>query len=266
MSHLNPETLARLVDDAPDPAERTHLEACGACRQELEDMRADLAALQALPAIEPPPSHWQKLERQLAAEGLLRRPRMPLSWQAAAMRAAAAILVFLLGGAAGAAWMGERTEPGIMAAVDPNTTVLDPRIVPQPIERIEPETRAPVPPPVRSAARSGPGVLPVTDNILTAALLSGRMPQTRDEATVFLSEAEALYMAALDRLANLGPDATTGDPLTRIAALEGIVAITRAALGRAPADPVLNGYHITAIAQREAALRQLASTTGGNWF
>jgi hypothetical protein len=46
-----------------------------------------------------------------------------------------------------------------------------------------------------------------------------------------------------------------------MAALESIVLTTRAALNRAPADPVINGYHLTAVAEREAMLRRLAAAT-----
>ena len=47
------------------------------------------------------------------------------------------------------------------------------------------------------------------------------------------------------------------DPVNRLAALEGIVLTTRAALNEAPADPVINGYHLTALEQRDAILRQI---------
>ena len=45
--------------------------------------------------------------------------------------------------------------------------------------------------------------------------------------------------------------------MSRLAALEGIVLTTRAALNEAPADPVINGYHLTALEQRDALLREL---------
>ena len=97
--------------------------------------------------------------------------------------------------------------------------------------------------------------------------LPWRPPQNREEATILLGEAEALYLDALGHAAQLGTAGTDlGDPYARLAALEGIAAITRAALGQAPADPVLNGYHVTAIAQREALLRQIATMTGASWF
>jgi hypothetical protein len=244
MSHLSLETLARLIDDAPDASEKAHLEACAECRRELEDMRADLVALTALPSLQPPGEEWSAIEARLVEEGLLRRPNAAFSWRATTLRAAAAILIFLLGGVTGVAWLGQRpgNEPGIIVASGPNDEM----------RAVLSRTRGP--------ARNVP------ENVLAAAVLSGRVPQTRAEATLLMSEAEALYLDAMQRVSELGPTAESGDPLARLAALEGITAITRAALDRAPADPVLNGYHITAVAQREATLRQLAAAIGGSWF
>jgi hypothetical protein len=269
MSHLNLETLARLVDDAPAPEEKAHLEACAACRRELEDLRADLVVLQSMPALEPPPSEWQDIEDRLAAEGLLRRPHQRPGWRATLLRAAASVAIFLLGGTAGAAWMMQRPTEFVAGVQETN----------QPALAIDRQVRGPAtalrggdvqaaPRALAGPARSRPirpGQPQVVDNVLAAALINGRLPQTRDEAAMFLGEAEALYLSALARVSELGA-AETGDPMVRVAALEGITAITRAALERAPADVVLNGYHISAIAQREAALRQIAAVAGGSWF
>jgi hypothetical protein len=232
MSHLNLETLARLLDDAPDAAEKAHLEVCADCRQELEDMRADLAALQSLPAMEPPAGEWSVIEARLGDEGLMRRPHGRIAWRTTGLRAAAAVLIFLLGGATGATWTGNRPDrmPGVIASGSQQTARDEPR------------------------------------NVLAEVLISGQQPRTREEATLLLSEAEALYLDAMQQVSELSSPGDGGDPVARLAALEGITAITRAALDRAPADPVLNGYHITAVAQREAILRQLAAAMGGSWF
>jgi hypothetical protein len=257
MSHLSLETIGRLVDEAPQPDEKAHLEACAACRTELEDMRADLARLQSLPAIEPPPGEWQAIEARLDAEGLIRRPGLRLSWRASALRAAAAIAIFLLGTLSGVAWVGGRSQPLL--------TAMPGDILPA----ARPSASAPAMsrPGVQNGARQAAlGQSPVrVDNPLAAALLQGRMPDTREDAARFLGEAEMLYMDALRRMAELGAGSEPGDPYARLAALEGIAAITRAALGQSPADPVLNGYHITALAQREATLRQIAAS-GPSWF
>lgn len=89
---------------------------------------------------------------------------------------------------------------------------------------------------------------------------------TAAEAERALIATEAEYVAALSRYAELTGTDVTDDPLNRLAALEGIVLTTRAALREAPADPVINGYHLTALTQREAMLRQISSTSGDGWF
>lgn len=82
-----------------------------------------------------------------------------------------------------------------------------------------------------------------------------------------LRQAEEAYVAALtEYTAAVGAD-EAADPLNRLAALEGIVLTTRAALEEAPADPVINGYHLSALGQRDAILRQIdADEAQGPWF
>ena len=40
MEHLSPETLARLVDEAPDAEERAHLERCAECADTVHTQEA----------------------------------------------------------------------------------------------------------------------------------------------------------------------------------------------------------------------------------
>lgn len=82
-------------------------------------------------------------------------------------------------------------------------------------------------------------------------------PTTLTEAAQRVEEAEARYTDALAAYARLGGSIPAADPVSRLAALEGIVLMTGAALDEAPADPVINGYHLTALEQRDAILRQL---------
>jgi hypothetical protein len=92
-------------------------------------------------------------------------------------------------------------------------------------------------------------------------------PQTPEAAAARLREAEALYLDALGRYGELTGGARYGsDPAAQLAALEGIVLTTRAALEAAPADPVINGYYLTAIGQRDAVLRQIALPADDPWF
>jgi hypothetical protein len=82
-------------------------------------------------------------------------------------------------------------------------------------------------------------------------------PATETEAAERLQTAEAAYTAALAAYAQTAGSPPAADPVSRLAALEGIVLTTRAALDDAPADPVINGYHLTALEQRDAILRQI---------
>ena len=56
-------------------------------------------------------------------------------------------------------------------------------------------------------------------------------------------------------------------PAVRLATLDGIVVTTAAALERAPADPVINGYYLAARAQRDALLRTVSSSPARDpWY
>ncbi|MBA2244856.1 MAG: hypothetical protein H0W11_07855 [Gemmatimonadetes bacterium] len=98
------------------------------------------------------------------------------------------------------------------------------------------------------------------------ALLTGREVHSAEDAARLLREREIAYLAALERYAELTGDSRPADPVAQLAALEGIMLTTRAALEAAPADPVINGYHLMALGQREAVLRQIARTTVDPWF
>jgi hypothetical protein len=110
MPHLKLETIARLVDETPDAAEQTHLDACAECRHDLEDMRADAAVLASMPMIEPAPDSWRAIESRLASEGLITRVRRVagMPWQKGLLQAAAAAVLFVVGAASGMAWTQDR--------------------------------------------------------------------------------------------------------------------------------------------------------------
>jgi hypothetical protein len=268
MSHLTLETIARLVDEAPDPLEAAHLEGCADCRCELDDMRADQAVLAALPALQPPPAQWDRIEAKLAAEGLMRLPRgHAISWRHAVLRIAAAFVIFLLGTLAGVAWVGAE-DPGTIAAAEDEQ--------PLGLRPIDDPMRSPVyaPEPPPRIARQEPRPQPsrglrmgdATDMQLVSSLISAREPRNPEEAALLVRELEALYFQTLTRIAEAGPATESGDPFTRLAVLEGITTLTGTALGQAPADPILNGYHLAALAQREATLKLIAARSTASWF
>ena len=101
MEHLSLENLARLVDEAPTPGERDHLDACKACTAELAALREQTQELGALPELLPPMGDWRVLEARLRSEGLIEDAglfrRLGLAQTPPWMKAAAAVLLFLGG-------------------------------------------------------------------------------------------------------------------------------------------------------------------------
>jgi hypothetical protein len=104
------------------------------------------------------------------------------------------------------------------------------------------------------------------DSPQVIASLETTEPGTVAEAAEAVRAAEAEYLRALTRYAELSDIGDDPDPLTRLAALEGIVLTTRAALRTAPADPVINTYHLTAIGQRDALMRRISTAEADEWF
>jgi len=113
MEHLTNDTLARLVDERPDPDEREHVRSCSRCAEELRAYKLQSDALGGLAALRPPPGDWESLETQLVGEGLIRTPetfrRFGLAAAPAWMQAAAAIVLFLGGTGLGLTLTGGTT-------------------------------------------------------------------------------------------------------------------------------------------------------------
>ncbi len=259
MQHLTLEALARLVDEPPDAAEAEHLGLCGACRDELEAMRRDTAALGRLGTIEPAGAEWAALEARLEREGLISGPgsarrRLAAAWTPRLLRLAAALALYAVGAASGLALRSRTPANG---AVTPATT--------------SPATVAPVEPTAVASAPTAPETVgspqPEASTRLIASGGEASQPATPAEALRAVRAAEQQYLRAYSRYAELASAQQQGEDLVaRAAALESVVLTSRAALDRAPADPVINGFHLTAVAQRDAALRQIALRSNGPWF
>jgi len=230
MTHLRLEAIARIADETPTAEEAAHLESCEPCRRELEEMREDIHTLSLLPDMAPVPEAWGALERRLADEGLLRvKPRYSFDNVNRVMQVAATVLVF-----AGGALIG-RISASSSVETDPVATSLQ-------------------------QATSNPNVRLASSGGVAAA------PASLEEAAALLRQTEEPYFNALTRYAELATGSPVGDPVARLAALQAIVNTTAAALSQAPTDPVVNGYHLTALAQRDAALKQVAAATGERWY
>lgn len=228
MGHLTTETLGRLVSEEPSPEERRHLEACPLCRSELEAMREQTEAVGSLPDLRPPAGDWEALEARLVSEGLIRSSGLALHaprwWSSRWLQAAAALVLFLGGTALGSVVAG----PGFGRV---------------------------------GAERSGPPgleLIPVGAQAQPVSSLA--------DAAEAVRLAEQQYIMTLLQYRQLldaqGVPGSIGDPASRFAALEAIVAAGRAAVQQAPADPYVNGVLVSALAEREALLRTAASTPG----
>ena len=83
--------------------------------------------------------------------------------------------------------------------------------------------------PVINDTPRSPAVMAATP--YTGPRVANRPAATAEEALARLREAESAYLGALDRVSDFNGRAETTDPVARLAALESIVATTRAALG-----------------------------------
>jgi hypothetical protein len=244
MEHLTPDALARLVDEPPTGAEAAHLAECPRCAAELDALQEQTEALGHLADLRPPQGAWEPLAARLRAEGLLRpeaeRPRTGAPWwsRGPVMQAAAALSLFLVGGAAG---FGIGLLPG-SEATPTGVAGEDAPAEAHPIARLasmDPENAFP-------------------DEL------------TVDQAAELVRVTEAWYMEALiryrDRIDREAPVPET-DPLGRWAALETLMAAGQAAVHQSPTDPFLNGILANMQAEREATLRGMeARTVGQNWY
>jgi uncharacterized protein len=82
-----------------------------------------------------------------------------------------------------------------------------------------------------------------------------------DEARAARRRSEQLYQQAVTYLAQYDSTASDdGSPLaykSRLAALDRVISVASEAMREAPHDPVINGYYLTTLNQREATIRQL---------
>jgi len=257
--HLSPETLARLVDEVPSAGERTHLNRCRRCRDELDAMQVQTLGLSHLPDLRPPQGDWESLEPRLRSEGLIRegetrsgsrptrqarrhhdsmgdpRGRAVAGWT----RWAAAVLLVLGGAGLGVGAVTALGEGGMGAG----------------------------------SMAEGPGVpSPARDLAAVPAALGlsgGGGPATLEEAEELVRLTETWYRSALLRYRDQAARGRSeADPLDRYIALEALLAAGQAALREAPTDPFLNGLLVNMQAEREAALRGIrtVSREEGVWY
>jgi hypothetical protein len=232
MGHLTIESLARGVSEAPYPEEKDHLDSCLTCQAELRALREQTEAMGALPDLRPPAGDWEALEGRLVSEGLIRSSGLSFQsarWRSSGWLQAAAALVLFIGGTA----IGTRFTGS---------------------------------PEIGDFARGGPPA-----GLELVPVGSGGQPAANmTDAAAAVRLAERQYIDALVQYRQLmdaqGEPSLIGNPASRFAALEGIVAAGRAAVQQAPADPFSNGVLVSALAEREAILRNASLTRGDGVF
>jgi hypothetical protein len=255
------------------------------CRRELAELREQTQALAGLGEVEPPAGAWAALEARLVEEKLV-RAELPSSRRVFALyrppvRIAAAIALFLLGGAAGATlWRGGGDQRVAVDAVLPAENavrpatrmqgLMDPELI---YERVADAPAARQPAPDASGARLAANGAPAADaRPAPAAVPPQRTAPKRatraqaDQAARELVRAQAEYVGALQRVAAIADPASGNAPETRLAALDQLVQLTARALEQVPGDPVINGYHLAAMAERDALRRQMDRDATTEWF
>ena len=244
MSHLSTERLAALGNEEPTPAEAAHLAACGACARERAAYRTLVAmAGHERDAIGIPLTRWESIAGALSEQPLTRAAvaghgsaeqsratatrlrtvrvlRTP-------MRAAAGLLLLAGGAIAGRVSAGATPLPlGGGSAV--------------------------APPAIAGTTGTSALVSNAPDPVSFSSIEDARAAQLRSEtvyqqAAAFLAEHDSTGESRYD------PEVVK----SRLAALDQMISTTREAMRAAPHDPVINGYYLTTVGQREATLRQL---------
>lgn len=225
MGHLTLDVLARLIDEEPTPGDREHLESCLHCTAELGALRDQTEALADLPDVRPPQGDWDVLEARLVSEGIIeQRRRFPFRGLSVTPGWVQAAAGLVL--FVGGIGIGSaRTAPD---SEDAQMTSLFDLV------------------PVGSAVQ----------------------PANLGQAEDAVRMAEQEYMDALvlyRQMRTAGDGGFQGaDPASRFAALEALVATSQAAVREAPSDPFLNGILVSAMAEREATLRQVSGNP--EWY
>lgn len=224
MSHLPTERLAALADEAPTAEELAHLAGCELCARE----RAVYAALlvsagEEYSRIGTPISTWDALRPALVADGVIDAGRAGLALSSGVPRSPARSA--WTRGALRAAAAVLLVAGGVAAG--------------------------------RMSASVGTSVVAVNKGSVPDSVVF----QDIDQARAIRRNAQALFESASAYLAS--NDTTmyvTESPAamqTRLAALDRVDETMREAMHRVPADPVINGYYLTTVSQRQATLQQL---------
>jgi len=245
MSHLSTDRLAALGDETPTAAEAEHLAECATCARERDAYRALVSMARAeRDSMGLPLTRWDSIAAALANDerAPARLDSAPPSTVAVRtrgsslarlpMRAAAAVLLVAGGLIAGRVSAGARALP----------------LSPEPAHA--PLAQAPTTNGHRTTGSTS--VTGVSDPATFASVEEARLAQQRSEAVY---QEAAAFLAQHDTTG-----ASDGSPVayrSRLAAFDQVISTMQGAMHEAPHDPVINGYYLTTLGQREATLRQL---------
>lgn len=236
IQHLSTDRLAAMADETPTPDEATHLAGCWDCRAEVAAHRrlARMAAMAPVPT--EPLTAWSQLAPQLRAEGIIvdaarTTPTLGGAPMVPFMKAESKkpkLQLWALRTAAGFALIFGGALVGRMSAGVPFVGAKQQFTAALPVDQ--------------DAQYSNPSealqALTVAQQQYQAA---AAFLAAQDTTSRFVGMNQERYRARLD-------------------ALDEIAATTRAALYRAPQDPMLNQYYLTTLGAREATLREIGAT------
>lgn len=227
MYHITPERIAALADEPATLPERTHLSDCVECNANLAAaQRLVHMALTETPAIERPITSWARLGPALRAEGLVTRPMNTGEYatEVTPIERRRGMRYRWVGQAAAAALLvvGGAAMGRASASLPPGTLAS------------------------RGAANTqDTNFKSTTEAMNVLQQLSGQYQRA------------VAYLAANDSSVTLRGRDAADLYRARLDALDQSVAATRAALYRAPQDPVLNNYYIQSVGARDLTLRQM---------
>ncbi len=227
MLHIPVERLAALGDEQPTPHEAVHLASCGECTVErdayvsLVGLAQAEAGARALPL-----SRFDSIFAELELD----RPAADQPFVASVagharrtpqrmLRIAAGFLLVAGGAIAGRVSAGARALPDYGSST---VTALS------------------------------PAEFPLDTAAHFASADDARAAQQRSE---LLYQQAAAFLARTDSPGSLASSPTA--VRSRLAALDQVITTTREAMSQAPHDPVINGYYLTTLGQREATIQQL---------
>ena len=218
MLHLSPERLAALAEDPPTAAELAHLTGCVECTRERAAYRA-LGKLAGGDArqIGAPLTTWESLRPALLADGVIDSGSGRLS--------------------------SRRNRPVWFQAAAAAMLVTGGLVAGRASAKLS----------VAGVSASLPAaVSPIDSTPRFRSIDEARVAQTQSQ---FVYQNATAYLAQHDTTTNQTEGAAA--MRTRLAALDRTQQVLNQALTEAPYDPVINGYYLTTVGQREATLRMI---------